>query len=281
MATPSQIVLLPNNLHCVKTAIALPDSIDAINAALTDGRLEAGCAVGHVKLSSDMRAKYCANGAKLPNYRWSSRGKDGNWRNYEGHAIGEHNCAVLESRGVRADPKTLTIGTKGNRQYGDFPEPTRKPKVAPSVLPSFDAVMTGTVPTPAPIAAPALVLQEAVTLPATVNALDVIPTAFELGGGAKGGASGWAAFRSRACKSGLTSADAGVIWKAAKNGVSPAPAVVMAAQPAIVEAPVQPAPAQSGTVVQCSPDTLQALLASVGTAIVEFDAAKGMFSVTM
>lgn len=115
--------LKTQTIHCAKTGISLVNisdskGIDTLNALLKEGRLKAGCHNGNIFLSEDERAKLLAakqwNGS---NYRWAWRSKTGDWVQYEGWTIGQHNNAVLKDAGIESDSSTRSKGQVHNRQY--------------------------------------------------------------------------------------------------------------------------------------------------------------------
>tara|TARA_Y100000034_G_scaffold87655_1_gene105114 strand:+ start:712 stop:1638 length:927 start_codon:yes stop_codon:yes gene_type:complete len=130
-------------IHCAKTGISLVNISDSegiitLNALLTAGKLMAGCHNGNIFLSEDERAKLLAakqwNGS---HYRWAWRSKTGDWVQYEGWTIGQHNDAVLKDAGIESDKATRSKGQVRNRQYvpiGTTGKPAPKEPITTAAL---------------------------------------------------------------------------------------------------------------------------------------------------
>ena len=135
--------LKTQTIHCAKTGISLvnisdSEGIDTLNALLTAGKLKAGCHNGNIFLSEDERAKLLAakqwNGS---NYRWAWRSKTGDWVQYEGWTIGQHNDTVLKDAGIESDKATRSKGQVRNRQYvpiGTTGKPAPKEPITTAAL---------------------------------------------------------------------------------------------------------------------------------------------------
>jgi hypothetical protein len=265
-ANTTALKVLPNTIHCVKTGIAIVSFADSnalaqLNAAIKDGMIECGTAVGRILIADGKRPE----GSK--NYRWKQRSRQGQWRVFTGGKIGEHNEAVLVENGFTADPATRSKGTVGNRQYGVYNEP--KVVKQPSTMTTF---LGGNVVTES---------QPIAKAPAKADTQCPQPSPLEMQG--TGSYGKWVS----KCKGlGFNRQEANIAWKAAKAALQSEPTVkATPSKPAIVMPPppkAQPtANAKQGTVLHVPAAALQNVLANIGEAKVDYNPATEMFTVSM
>jgi hypothetical protein len=270
--TATQVTLDPKSLHCVKTGIMLtsPEGLDigTLNQLIAMGNFVAGTHPGHIKLSPTEIVAMERTHGKLPRYRWAAS-KGGVWTQYQGWHIGQHNLKVLQSAGFNADPKTLSAGTKCNRQYGVFDAPKPgAPKAAKA--PSAHTIAYGDQATKAP---PVTQSTEARECPA--------PTPEEMCG-----VGSYGRYAGNRKAQGFTATEWNAAWKAAKTSLQSKPQTIHTkrTQPAPVKAapiaparivmpkPVMPKAKPTASTIKVSADSLQATLAALeGATIGGFD----------
>jgi hypothetical protein len=258
------IKLTPNTIHCVKTGIALAslagspeDGLGILNSLLSSGRVEAGTNPGHVRLSKAERARITAMGHSLKQYRWASYNRsEGEWKQYAGWHIGQHNIAVLTAHGYSADPSTLSKGKTCDRKYGVYAAP--KPK-APKANTVLDYSSLGTEPEIVSVMA-----EPVTVVPHNLDVRDFLPTEGEL----TAGKSSYVIYKKRAMAMGASSKQATAAWNAGRKAMgtqSKAPAKVAPE----VKAPIV---GQSSSTIRVTPEALQATLAALqGATIGGFD----------
>ena len=272
MSTPLKLV--PNTLHCVKSGLAiitlteggLSDGAKLLNKVLAEGKVIAGVNPGRLLLCEELRS----NASKK--YWWGTS-KAGKVKT--GSLIGQHNEAVLKTFGLKADPTTLSKGQVGRRQYGTHFEEAMRPTQAtaptePSA-PVFGNAQPEVVLNP-PSAKEAKLLHNAL-----VSVGDCpLPSPTEMKG--KGCYPRWVG----KCKAlGFNRESAKAAWDEAKQS----PIVEPAVQPKVVHSPIAkrkpsaPVASSEGTVLHVKPEALNALLATIGKASIDFDADAGVFTV--
>ena len=268
--TATQITLDPKSIHCVKTGIMLtrPDtglgSVDPLNRMLLMGNFVAGTHPGHIKLSPTEIAKVEAIHGKLPRYRWAAS-KGGVWTQYQGWHIGQHNLKVLQSAGFNADPKTLSAGTKCNRQYGVFDAP--KPGAPKAVkAPKAHTIAYGE-----------RTIEENPAAQYTESRECPLPTPEEMCG-----VGSYGRYAGNRKAQGFTATEWNAAWKAAKTAVQstpktihtkrtePAPVKEAPTAPARIVMPklVMPTAKPTASTIKVSADSLQATLAALEVATI-------------
>jgi len=252
--TTAALKVLPNTIHCVKTGLPLVSFADSnalakLNAGIKSGTIECGTAVGRILIAEGSRPV----GSK--NYRWKQYSrKQGQWLVFTGGKIGDHNEAVLKDNGFSADPATRSKGTVGNRQYGVYNEP--KAVKQPSTMTTF-------------LGGNEVTEEEPIVETPTLCPL---PSPTEMQGtGSYGKYVG-------KCKSlGFNRQDANDAWRAAKLLQTEPTSIAKAAPPK-----AQPKPnAKQGTVLHVPAAALRDVLANIGEAKVDYNAATEMFTVSM
>ena len=304
MSTPLKLV--PNTLHCVKAGLAiitlteggLSDGAKLLNKVLAEGKVIAGVNPGRLLLCEELRS----NASKK--YKWGGYRKGtGEWWSGTGQTIGKHNEAVLNTFGIKADPTTLSFGQKSRRQYGTHFEEVKKHQ-APSEpsAPVFGNAQPEVVLNP-PSAEEAKLLHNAL-----VSVGDCpLPSPTEMKG--KGCYPRWV----RKCKAlGFNRESAKAAWDTAKQQrIEEAPKGLKTlayhqsnaevegrreeaerlekvkaelSEPAVhspiaKRKPSAPVASSEGTVLHVKPEALNALLATIGKASIDFDADAGVFTV--
>ena len=294
-ANTNTLKLNPQTLYCVKSGLPLvafasnaksdmqSKALQTLNGMLSGGQLLAGVSQGRIFIEDETLKGHCAaHKMHVPKRMfWGGRRRDGQWQAGPGQMHGAHNIAVLKAFGFSADPKTLTKGTVGNRQYGVFAEPEAKP--AP-VMQDSPAPMLGSpaMAAPQPTAKPA-------PKPAIAQGECPMPSPEEM----KGTGSYGRYVRIRVA-AGFSREDANAAWRKAKleraSGSQPKPATVMPTPPKaesiehVTIAKRKPKATSNAepkaTTIKVPASALKALLASVSDAeIKSYDAATNTFVV--
>ena len=304
MSTPLKLV--PNTLHCVKSGLAiitlteggLSDGAKLLNKVLAEGKVIAGVNPGRLLLCEELRS----NASKK--YWWGTS-KAGKVKT--GSLIGQHNEAVLKTFGLKADPTTLSKGQVGRRQYGTHFEEAMRPTQAtaptePSA-PVFGNAQPEVVLNP-PSAEEAKLLHNALV---SLGDRCPLPSPTEMQG--KGSYPRWVG----KCKAlGFNRESAKAAWDTAKQQrIEEAPKGLKTlayhqsnaevdgrleeaerlekvkaelSEPAVhspiaKRKPSAPVASSEGTVLHVKPEALNALLATIGKASIDFDADAGVFTV--
>jgi hypothetical protein len=233
-------------------------------------------AIGHVKYSPEVIAAFKSKLGNVPNYRWAARSRSGEWKQYDGYRIGEHNAQVLASFSLNADPSTLSKGKTSRRRYGTMYEaPKPKAQKAAPVSVAMDDVMA--------LLGDDVVISDKSSdelLQAELEHTQCpLPTQSQMQG--KGAYPKWL---STAKSMGFDRSDANIAWKAAKQAISEAPPVAKPKARPVSEVTIANrnpnlGKASTPNTIQCTPDALKATLSALeGATIGGFE--NGLFTVT-
>ena len=263
-------------IHCVKTGLpiaTMPSGLAKLNARLSSGQCVAGVAIGHVKYSPEVITAFKAKLGSVPNYRWAARSRSGEWKQYDGYRIGEHNAQVLAAFGINADPATLSKGKTEGRQYGtQYEAPKPKAQKAAPVSVAMEDVM-------------ALLGDDVVICEESAEDFVLerghtqcpLPTQSQMQR-----KSAYPKWLGEAASMGFNRDEAQVAWQAAKRAISGATPVAKPKARSVSEVTIakrNPRLASTPNTIQCTPDALQATLAALeGATIGGF--ANGVFTVT-